>query len=471
MDLKSYFDRVFLVNLKRRPDRLAQINAALRKCDWPFKWPRVFAAVDGEMLPIPDGWQSGNGAWGCLRSHQQVLEMTLIEGSESVLILEDDACFIENFTIKVEDFLKAVPNDWDQLMLGGQHVNVNGTPKLIKPGIYRCTDCERTHCYAVRGEFKRKLYQRWTNGGAYNGEVHCDWIMGRDPEMQLKHNVYAPELFLVGQERGRSDINGTLHPRKYWNPPSPDLPVLNLHAPQNVVAALRQYGIHTGYNRDPVSDVDRGLLEVFKDSAGNGPTKVEKLAAWINEIQWEVASDPYLICTIWHQSASPEIIKEASRWPVHEVYADNLSEALNNLPHECRRRCRPSPARAHVIHLNAPKRVMDALRGQGWHNGFWRDRNSGLDNGLTRLCRESMDRDRRNELLAATIETLQREAETIYQGVAVIWHPEVDVEWLKSATRSKVVAIAARNIKDALDQWEDLRSAFSSSFENEPVIA
>ncbi len=72
---------------------------------------------------------------------------------------------------------------------------------LVKEGIIRCTDCERTHCYAIRGEFMRKLSRRWLGGGKFNGSRHCDWIMGRDPEMQLSHKVYAPEFFLVGQDR------------------------------------------------------------------------------------------------------------------------------------------------------------------------------------------------------------------------------------------------------------------------------
>ena len=181
MDIKHYFDRVMLINLKRRPDRLKAVTAALRGCDWPFKWPTIFSAVDGNAIPCPNGWQSEGGAWGCMRSHQQIFEKAMMDGVKSLLILEDDVCFTSSFRKKAEDFLINVPEDWDQLMFGGEHVNTNGLPTLVKPRIYRCTDCERTHCYAIRGEFLRKLYRRWISGGDYDGEVHCDWIMGRDP--------------------------------------------------------------------------------------------------------------------------------------------------------------------------------------------------------------------------------------------------------------------------------------------------
>ena len=461
-DLKDYFDRVFLINLKRRPDRLLHITETLKRCHWPFKWPTVFSAVDGTVVPHPKGWDSGGGAWGCMRSHQQLLERVMMEGGGSVLVLEDDACFIDDFHIRIEEFLREVPDDWDQLMLGGQHVNQNGKPRLVKPGVYRCTDCERTHCYAIRGEFLKALYQRWLNGGEFNGEVHCDWIMGRDPELQLKHKVYAPERFLVGQERGKSDINGGLQPRKFWNPPDRDLPVLHLSAPRQVVASLRDYGIHTGYDRDPESDFDKGLLAAVREAAGQERAITERLSKWINDIQWEVASEPFLICTVWHPEISAELTHKASRWPVYTVVANNISQALNRMPARLRRPKRRVLAKEFVIFLHAPKRVMDALRRQGWHNGYWRDEHSGLDNGLIKLCEMVSDKRKKLQGLAGNIRLLQTEAEAIHGGVATIWHPDVDVGMVNRATSSTVVEIASTNVRGAIDQWDEVKCSFNN---------
>ena len=459
MHLKRYFDRIVIVNLKRRPDRLARIQHALKQCDWPFRRPEIFAAVDGDMLPCPEGWQSGGGAWGCMRSHQQILERAMVDDIDSLLVLEDDACFVDRFKEKVSEFLRAVPEDWDQLMLGGQHINILGMPTLVKPGVYRCTDCERTHCYAIRGQFLRKLYSRWLNGGEFNGEVHCDWIMGRDPELQIKHNVYAPESFLVGQDRGRSDINGGMQPKQFWNPPAPDLPVINLHAPQLVVAELRQYGIHTGYNRDLQTDLDTGLVELFRETESDPAARVGRLRWWINQIHWEVASEPYLTCTIWHPEATPELVRQARQEHVYEVCATNVSGALGQLPPELRRPYRPVFSKAFVVHLHAPKRVMDGLRRFGCHNGYWRDPETGLDNGLIQLCRDSAASADRIQALGKTISILQREAETIHQGVAVIWHPEIDAEMVQQATPAKLLAIEAQNIREVLEQLDVARSA------------
>jgi hypothetical protein len=460
MNLKRYFDRVMLVHLKRRPDRLGSVTAALRECDWPFRWPTIFPAVDGTVIPCPKDWQSGGAAWGCMRSHQQILERAIMDGVKSLLILEDDVCFVSDFRNKVEAFLRDVPEDWEQLMLGGQHVNANGLPTLVKPGIYRCTDCERTHCYAIRGEFLRKLYRRWISGGDYNGEAHCDWIMGRDPEMQCKHNVYAPERFLVGQERSRSDIRGNIQARKFWNPPQPNLPVILLRAPQGVVASLRQYGFHTGHNREPLTDINSDLSKLFTETADDSEARIQRLAAWIAEMQWEVASDPFLICTIWHPEATRDLVDQSSNNPIVEVSADTLEAALQLLPKALRRPCRPALARTCVIHLQAPKRVMDGLRPAGWHNGIWRDRASSVNKNLIKLCRESQDRDMRIKALVANIRTMQNEAESIRDGVAVVWHPEIDAEMVQAATDAKVVRIAAKSVREALDEWDNAKTTF-----------
>lgn len=459
MELKRYFDRVVLINLKRRPDRLARMERALTECSWPFKKPQVFAAIDGDAVPSPNGWQSGGGAWGCMRSHQQILERAIMDGVANVLVIEDDVCFVENFRTKVENFLQDVPGNWDQLMLGGQHINLNGSPTLVRPGIYRCTDCERTHCYAVRGNYIRTLYQRWVSGGQYNGEVHCDWIMGRDPELQYSHNVYAPEHFLVGQEKGKSDINGGLQPRNFWNPPAADMPVLNLHVPKDVVGVLRQHGLHTGHRRDPETDFDSGLVELFKETAGNDTMRVQRLSDWLNAVQWEAASDPYLICTIWHPDAAPDLVKKASRWPVHEITASTVHEAFERMPAELRRPPRRIIAKACVIYLKAPKRVMDGLRLHGWHNGYWRDDESGIDRGLEQICRNLAVEKQRVEALAKTISLLQTEAEQIHQGVAVIWHPDLSLDTVRKATNAEVIQIATERTREALEIWEDAKNA------------
>jgi hypothetical protein len=337
MNLKRYFDRVVLINLKRRPDRLARTKLALEKCHWPFRQPEIFAAVDGKTFPPRPDWKASPGAWGCLQSHHQIVSKAIRDGVKRLLILEDDIFFTNNFSRKVQHFLKTVPDDWDQLMLGGEHNFDLGQPVMVVPGVVRCVGCERTHCYAIRGPFMRKLAKRWMGGGKYDGTNHCDWIMSRDPEMQSSHKVYAPQYFLVGQDREEnSDIMGTGQPRRIWNPPQPDLHVINLHAPSRVVSGLRNYGFCTGDGLHSRGDFGKKLVKLFAETKGNISQRVERLRKWIVLLQWELAVERSMICTVWHPQATPELVRAASHWPVHEIRALSINDALRQLPPKLR---------------------------------------------------------------------------------------------------------------------------------------
>ena len=168
-----------------------------------------------------------------------------------------------SFAADVERFLVEVPDNWDQLMLGGQHIN--SIPQRVSKHVVKCVNCQRTHAYAVRGEYMRQLYQKWISCAG-----HCDHIMG---PMQAHFNVYAPEPFLIGQDASKSDISGSLNPRKFWKPPTGDEPVVLLQAPKAVVAKLRSFGFHTGYNRETIT-VSTVAYSIFLDRMLKHPVQI-----------------------------------------------------------------------------------------------------------------------------------------------------------------------------------------------------
>lgn len=462
MDLYRYFDRVVLINLERRPDRLARARRELETHDWPFRLPEVFRAIDGRVVPSPAGWKSGPGAWGCLRSHQIVLEQAIMDGVDKLLVLEDDVCLAEDFAGKIAQFLTAVPDEWDQLMIGGQHKSELGWPQTVNPAVYRCVSCERTHCYAIRGAFMRKLYQRLAGAGKYGGEVHCDWIMARDPEMQLQHKVYAPAHFLAGQEQGKSDVLSEAQPRMFWNPPGPELPLVHLKAPASVAVELRDYGFVYGRDDDDVP-LNRRLEGLLKDWQPADAARLQKLGELIRELQWQAASDPRLIAALWHPQLTDSMIREASLWEVHSVTAQSVEEALEQMPAGLRRERLRVLADDYVVLLTAPAEVMAAMREHGWHNGYVRNENTECMKELERMYRSVQPRRVRICELEGIVSQLQSEARRMLDGVAVIFHPSAIADEVRAASRAEVLELAPASIRDAVAQWAAIRESWATT--------
>jgi hypothetical protein len=149
--------------------------------------------------------------------------------------------------------------------------------------------------------------------------------------LQFAHKVYAPHFFLVGQERGHSDIYGTVLPRKFWNPPGPDLVVINLHAPARVALALAREGWCFGHGGGRGSNLEHQLNQVFAETTHDPAARRKKLRDWIKVMQWELAADKTLLCTVWHPAATPPLVKAASLWPVWEITASSTAEAIKKL--------------------------------------------------------------------------------------------------------------------------------------------
>jgi hypothetical protein len=199
-NISETFDRVVVINLARRPERLERFWTLLG--EWPFKKPQRIEAVDGAAVGVPQGWDKGPGAWGCLLSHRAVIESAIADGVGTLLVLEDDAYPVKNFSSLVAKFLENVPDDWDGLMLGAEHLL---PPQGIVPGVVRCQAANRSHAYAVRGKFMQTLAEFWRN----TTNDHCDIVISA---LMRHFKLYAPDPLLIGQDAGQSDVTG----RKEW---------------------------------------------------------------------------------------------------------------------------------------------------------------------------------------------------------------------------------------------------------------
>lgn len=286
-DHLDYFDWVVCVNLDRRKDRWARFTEQLRAADWPFRSVDRFVAVDGHACPPPKGWNWGAGAWGCMQSHRQVLERALMEGHDRILVLEDDAFFVEGFGDKVRMFLKEVDRwnpAWDCLMLGGQHIE---KAVGITDSIDLCKNTQRTHAYALQGPIIRDLYQEWCSRMG-----HCDHVMG---PFCGRRKTFAPTKFLVGQDEGHSDIKNAGDRPRLWQEPK-ELEVVVLVGDRQRFEEEIQTRGHGGYNRNPLTGCDKGIEGLVKDGVFN----LEKLKAWwYPMVSWEAEAIGRRL-VVWH---------------------------------------------------------------------------------------------------------------------------------------------------------------------------
>lgn len=295
MDL-SQVSKVFLVNLDRRADRLATFNRKMEEAKFPLPIQRV-RAVDGSKCQVPRWYRGGEGAWGCARSHLRILEDAQQDDLKNLMVLEDDAYFFnpETAVADIEHFLSVVPSDWEMLMLGGQTM---GDQKPVKEGVIQAVNCQRTHAYLVRGRAIGDLYALWSNTSS-----HIDWVF---PTFMQTHKVYCGDPFVVGQDEGKSDINGADNPKKLWRAPRTAPPVYwfkNTGRP--LIEEARGMGFHFGRRRD-VKGEDVGLAPIWRDL--NQRSRETKLREWLKVIDWESASVPGVGTAIWSADADEQLI-------------------------------------------------------------------------------------------------------------------------------------------------------------------
>lgn len=304
--LKDYFDRVVVINLDRRKDRWKSFQKKLAKINWPFKTPERFSAYDGEKLPPPVGWTSGPGTWGCLLSHREVLARALQDNLNNILILEDDVFFAPNFEKRVLEFIKGVPAQWDQLMLGGQYFDDTKVYD-ISPEIRKVSLCHRAHAYAVTGVFMKYMYSKLCS--SYG---HVDHILNK---FQDRFNVYTPRHFLIGQDGSPSDISGKqASPDLMRNPPDKDTPVfvlapdIDLH--KEVVSS--DLPLHFG------SISDSGVTQEIENLANKPPPNLE------------FTLHNFLISSIWYaRSVYPS--KYSTILNPEGLLKDNILKAKGNI--------------------------------------------------------------------------------------------------------------------------------------------
>lgn len=213
----------FVITLDRRPKRWDRFKAAI-PAGWPGSPPLRWPAVDGIECDRPLWFKASPGAWGCLQSHLSLWRWQVKFGYNAIMVLEDDAVFCRGVIQRLEDVFACIPDDWDQIYFGGQHLNTNDLPPetVIQDRLIRCRYVNRTHAYMIRLPFAEAALEAIDRPFDTTDPRlhHVDYQLG-EMHASGKYNIYAPWRFFIGQASGESDVRSNRrgkpqHVREHW---------------------------------------------------------------------------------------------------------------------------------------------------------------------------------------------------------------------------------------------------------------
>ena len=183
MRINEYFDKVVVINLDKRTDRLEKISKQLDELGITFE---RFSAIDGTgKNPIIAGRDS----------HVEVWKQNL---GKKVLILEDDAYFIEGFQERFDEVIQTLPENWDVFYLGVLLDKKTGKVIKVNNDWYRQIVSTGTQAYCLHPDMMQYFTDRIE---IYDGYVDVGLrILAEDT------NAYITQPNLVTQYAGYSDL-------------------------------------------------------------------------------------------------------------------------------------------------------------------------------------------------------------------------------------------------------------------------
>lgn len=311
-------NNVFVINLDERPERLAEFHEKALAVGLEVKRWR---AVSGEVVPCPSNWKSGNGAWGCYRSHMQIIEHCIQNRIGSCLILEDDAVFSEHFLRDANDFFLNLPGDWQQAYLGGQLLHTKARPPIrINNKVLRPFNVNRTHCYALSRSGMIEVYKHCSKL-PFRPREHIDHHLGRWHE-DARSKVYCPERWLVGQHGSQSSVSGKTEPVQFYEDPVKFVkdhwlfsnPTCVLFKCSDSLVEECLHFLHFG------NSIENNGYDIMLDEASKMIDPIPAVSEWYNWVRSECASSrTSRVPAAWHPFLTRETLESCGVENVIEV--------------------------------------------------------------------------------------------------------------------------------------------------------
>lgn len=175
----SFLDKIYLINLPDRPDRLLRASTMLNFRDLSFCVVSATRKTDGRL--------------GLLMTLQGLWQKSVDEGLERVLILEDDINIVGDLAV-MEKVMEQLPKDFDMLYLG---CNLAQPPTVYSANILCVHRALATHAVV----YSRKAMTR-----LLSLPMHLPVDVFLANTIQAAGNCYCTYPLLISQYPGYSDI-------------------------------------------------------------------------------------------------------------------------------------------------------------------------------------------------------------------------------------------------------------------------
>ena len=181
--LNDIFDRIVVINLDSRPDRMESFDKQAKK--YGIEYQR-FSAVVANPPSLPP-------TWACKESHKSVIKQAVEDNVKRLFVFEDDALFVEDFNTKLADLYKELPKDWDMFYLGAWHLEY----EKYKEGLVKMKDSYSAHAYGINAHYLDDAFSV-----VYKPKPIDIALATKHPFIK----AYCAKPALVGQIPGYSDI-------------------------------------------------------------------------------------------------------------------------------------------------------------------------------------------------------------------------------------------------------------------------
>jgi len=183
----DFFDKILVINLPSRTDRLLQIAEEL------YKW--------GIPYELVNATPHENGAEGLRITVEKIFRDAIADNLNSVLIFEDDAMFVDscgNPNDTMEQVVKQLPPTWQILYLGAQCTN--GFKAKPSNNLLLLDMAFATHAWAISLDGMKEILAAGLESPIDNSIVKT---------VQPNGHTYITYPLLCTQRPGYSDIGRT----------------------------------------------------------------------------------------------------------------------------------------------------------------------------------------------------------------------------------------------------------------------